>query len=349
MKEIFGKRLLSARRQAGLSQDKLVALIDGGVTKTAIAKYERGEMLPKPEVIELLASKLGQEVDFFFRPLSLNITKVEFRAKAGMSMKRRKMLRETIASYVERYLELEQLLNISTDFENPLKDFLISSASDIEEAANQLHIKWALGFNPLGNVMGLLEDHGIRVIEMDLEDDMEGYSAFANEKYPVAVVRKGATTERRRLTALHELAHLLLQFDKRLNSTMIEQLCFRFAGAMLIPEKVFYNEFGNYRTHFSILELGIMKDKYGMSAIAFLKRAADLEVVSRSRMLLLNEIVRKDPMEMHIGSNNRTDNATRFNQLLARAIAEHNISLSRAAELAGLNIDEITKIYTDHA
>lgn len=348
MKEIFGNRLLSARKQAGLSQDKLVELINSAVTKTAIARYERGEMMPKPEIIELLAEKLGQEVDYFFRPLTLCISNIAFRANTNLGSRREETLKQTIAALIERYLELEQLLNLSTQFINPLKGIIIRSKTDIENAANTLHEKWKLGFNPLGTVMGLLEDHGIKVIEIESENDFEGYSAFANKHYPVIVVRKSATTERKRLTALHELAHLLLEFDTELPDSKIETLCFNFAGAMLIPDKVFFREFGNYRTSFSRRELGIIKDKYGISAIAFVKRTSELGVISKNRLIPLVEMVRKETMEMHIGTNTSIDNATRFDQLLSRAISERNISLSRAAELAGLNLNDLITKFTDN-
>ena len=82
--ENFAKRLLNARKQQGLSQDQLVARINGEVKKTAIAKYERGEMMPRHEIIEHLATALNQTIDYFYRPLTLEINKVQFRAKASL-------------------------------------------------------------------------------------------------------------------------------------------------------------------------------------------------------------------------------------------------------------------------
>jgi Zn-dependent peptidase ImmA (M78 family) len=348
MNEIFGKRLQSARMQAGLSLDKLVVLIDRAVTKTALARYEKGVMMPKSEIIELLAEKLGLDVDYFFRPLTVSITGVKFRTNYSLGVRREESLKQIITAHIERYLELEQLLNISTTFENPLKGMIIRNREDVEKAANILHEKWNLGHRHLPAVMKLLENYGIKVIEIDSDDDFEGYSAHANGGIPIIVVRKSATTERKRLTALHELAHILLEFDPELTDSQIEMLCFNFGGAVLIPDQTYFRDFGTYRISFSKRELGIMKDTYGMSAVAFAKRTSELGVMSKNRLTPLFEMVRKDPMEKHIGTNVMIDNATRFDKMLSRAISERNISLTKAAELAGINIDELIKNYTDN-
>jgi len=348
MKEIFGQRLLNARKQAGFSQDELVDKIEGLVKKTAIAKYERGEMMPKPKVIEMLAKVLKQPMDYFFKPISLSITKVEFRAKSSMGARLEEQLRQTIANGTERYLELEELLGLNSVFVNPFEGVVISSSEQIEHYAAELHNIWHLGKNPLGSIMGILEDQGIKVIEIESTNHFEGFSALANNKYPVIVVRKNATTERRRFTALHELAHTLFLFDEGLPASKVEKLCHQFAGAVLIPREVFFREFGSYRTDFSRRELGIIKDKYGISAIAFVKRASDLGVISQPRLIPLYSMLRKDPLEKHIGSNNSTDNATRFDQLLVRALTEGYISLAKAAELAQLELDTFIQNYTDN-
>lgn len=346
--ENFAKRLLNARKQQGLSQDQLVARINGEVKKTAIAKYERGEMMPRHEIIEHLATALNQTIDYFYRPLTVEINKVQFRAKASLGARREDMLRHNIISLTERFLELEQLLGINTTFSNPLSDMIISNGDDMETAANELHKHWDLGFNPLGSVIGILENNGIKVIEIEWDDSFEGYSAYANETYPVIVIRKDATTERKRFTALHELAHLMLEFDPALTDNSIEKLCHHFAGAMLVPKKIFLSEIGTYRTGFSKRELGVLKDKYGISAIALIMRASNLGVLSRNHLIPLLQMVRKDKYEQHIGTNKSTDNATRFDQLLSRALTENHISITKAAELAQMDLDDFIQNYTDN-
>jgi len=262
MKEIFSKRLLNARKQANLSQDELVTLIEGKVKKTAIAKYERGEMMADADVVVALAKALHQRVDYFYRPFNVEIANIEFRAKASLGTRKEESLRQLIASRIERYIELEQLLNVSTRFVNPLADMLITSQHDAEQAAVELNKAWELGSDALGKVLAILEDNGIKVIEIEADSGFDGYSALVNDNIPVIVLRSNNnTTERKRLTALHELAHLILKFAAGISSNEKERLCSRFAGALLLPADNLYKALGRYPSTISGYEIGLLKKK----------------------------------------------------------------------------------------
>jgi len=345
---IFGMRLLAARKQAGLSQDGLVNLLDGRISKTAIARYERGIMEPRPEYVQMLANALNQSMDYFYRPMTISISKIEFRKNDSLGLKKQEMIRERIAAYTERYMILENLLNQNTEFNRPLIGNQIMNMEDIEKCAEQLHKDWNLGFNPLGPVMSLLEENGIKVLELDTPDNFQGFSAMVEEKHPFIVVRAADTAERRRLTALHELGHLVLNFDKSLDETIVENYCTAFAAAVLIPRSVVYRELGHYRTDISKKELGIIKDRYGISAIAFILRAGNLGILPKPRMINLIVMARKDKYELHIGSNQRIDHPDRFEQLLASAISEGRVSLTKAAELAQLDLNSLMNTYLNN-
>jgi Zn-dependent peptidase ImmA (M78 family)/DNA-binding XRE family transcriptional regulator len=349
MREVFSKRLYNARRQAGLSQDQLVALIEGKVKKTAIAKYERGEMMAEPEVIMALAKALNQKFDYFFRPFTVSVSNVEFRAKASLGARKEETLRHDIISRIERYLELKRILNDNTRFDNPFKGRLVSTAEDAEQAAIELYDHWALGKEGIGDVMSLLEDKGIAVIDIDADDSFDGYSAYVNDEIPVIVLRgKANTTERRRFTALHEMAHLLFTFDENASKMEKERLCNRFAGAVLLPAKILVRELGRYRSYISPAEMAIIKDRYGISALALITRAFQLEVISKFTFIRLKDYITTDKLEMHIGSNKRVDKPTRFDLMLLHALSEELISVTKAADLAGKSLDELVKQYLIH-
>lgn len=54
----FGVRLRAARKMAGLSMEDLAKRLGGMVTKQSIGKYEKGRMMPTPEVMERLIEVL---------------------------------------------------------------------------------------------------------------------------------------------------------------------------------------------------------------------------------------------------------------------------------------------------
>ena len=349
MKEIFAQRLLSARKQAGLSQDELVARINGFVKKTSIAKYERAEMMADNEVIEELARALNVKVEYFFKPISVAVTQVRFRKKADLGKRKEVSLQYEITSLIEGYLELERLLNESRTFSNPLREFTVNTPEDAEAAAFTLSRMWHIGYEGIGNVMNLIEDNGILVIEIEADDKFDGYSGFANEDIPVIVLRsKGPTTERKRFSALHELAHLLLVFGEGISDNDKENLCNRFAAAMLLPHELLIRELGRYRTSISVRELGILKDKYGISARAIILNALQHNIISNFTYINLLKFINADRMEMHIGANLRVENPTRFQLLLLRAMEEELISRTKAADLAGLSLDDLVKLYEYH-
>lgn len=343
MKEIFAKRLKSARTLAGLSQDELVQRMGDLVTKNAISKYEKGEMMADGKVLLALAQALDVKTDYFFRAFSVEIENIEFRKKSKLSAKKESAIRERVTDMVERYLEVEQFLSIQSEFSNPLAGQVIHTGQDVEAAVNHLLSAWKLGVNALPNVIELLEDKEIKVIEIDAPDEFDGFSGWADGKYPVIVINEHYTIERKRLTALHELGHLLLQFGQELTHREKEHLCFRFAGAMLIPEETFRMELGQHRSQVSLQELISMKETYGISVQAIMQRAKDLGIISDFAYLHFRKWINENRTEEGLGQYIGKEQSGRFKQLIYRAAAEEVISMSKAANLANLKLAAFRK------
>ena len=67
-KTLFGKRLRQARERAGISQEKLGALIglDEGTSSARISRYETGTHAPLFEVAQLMAKALDLPTAYFY-------------------------------------------------------------------------------------------------------------------------------------------------------------------------------------------------------------------------------------------------------------------------------------------
>jgi len=346
MNDLFAKRLKSARTLAGLSMDELVERMGKKVTKTAISKYENGEMMADGAVLMALSSALGVSTDYFFRPFSVGIENIAFRKKSKLSNKKEASIKEQVTDKIERYLEVEQFLDIRSEFTNPIENRIINTGEEVEEAVNYLLEYWQLGYNALPNIIDMLEDLEIKVIEIDAPDEFDGFSgwakATANDKvsYPVIVVNQHYTIERKRLTALHELGHLVLKFAEGLEHKIVERLCYRFAGAMLVPEQTMRIELGTHRSSISVQELIAMKEAYGISIAALMHRAKDLEIITDYQYINFRKWIGKNPAEVGLGNYQGIEKSTRFEQLVYRAAAEEVISMSKAASLANLRLAE---------
>ncbi|MDD4970412.1 MAG: XRE family transcriptional regulator [Paludibacter sp.] len=337
MKDIIAKRIKSARNLAGFSLRELSDKMDGIVSHNAIKKYEMGVMMPDSKVLLALATALKVKTDYFFRPYEVSIENIEFRKKSKLLVKEANSIKEKVTDSISNYIELEQFLNLTTVFINPLQEILISNGEDVENAVNQLLNYWKLGFNALPNVVELLEDKEIKVIEIDDNESFDGLSGWANNNIPVIVINKNSPVDRKRLTALHELAHLLLIFDESIDQKEKERLCHRFAGAMLMPKETFIQEIGLSRKDISIPELIVIKETYGISMQAVMARAKSLGIITEERFLRFRFWLNKDSnrrKEIGFGEYVGREQSTRFKQLLYRATSEELISMSKAANLA---------------
>lgn len=135
MKSTFSKRLKNARTIAMLSQDDLVAKMDNLVSKNAISKYEKGEMRPSSKVLLKISEALDVKPDYFYRSYDVSINGVEFRKRKSLGVRRIESIKQRAVDFIERYIEVEELLNINVKFNNPIKKYCINSSYDIENIA----------------------------------------------------------------------------------------------------------------------------------------------------------------------------------------------------------------------
>src|SRR5690606_39213974 len=154
--------------------------------------------------------------EFLYINQKMKMGEISYQKRQKFRVKDRKGLEERAKDVLERYLELEQILNIATDFSLSFMDRSIQSNEDVEKVAFDLRKAWKLGNDPIFNLIELLEDNKIKVIEIESADTFDGLSAWANDgTIPVIVLNKIniKSLDRIRFTALHELGHLILNLD----------------------------------------------------------------------------------------------------------------------------------------
>lgn len=342
MKAQIGNRIKSARMLAGLSLRELSQELEGIVSHNAISKYEKGDMMPDSKVLIALSKALNVKTDYFLRPQTVEISKIEFRKKSSLTVKKINSIKESIKDNIERYIELESFLKLECAFKNPIKEISIKNAEDVEEAVEQLLHCWDLGINALPNVIEMLEDQDIKVVEIDADKKFDGLSGWANKSIPVIVINQNYTVERKRFTALHELGHLLLNINSEVfTHKEIEKFCHQFAGAMLLPKETLFNELGERRSSVSFNELIYIKESYGISIQAIMARAKGLGIISNDQFIRFRIWVNSNEnhkKEIGYGEYKGIEHSSRFKQLLYRATAEEIISMSKAASLANVKL-----------
>ena len=346
---IFGTRLKLARKMAGMSLQDLSDALVNKVTKQALSKYEQGDMNPTTEVLLSIAKALKLKPDYFLKKKSLELGQVQFRKRAALSSKEEEALIERMRDYVERYLELEEILNVQSVFVNPLEGFEIKEKADVERAAIKLRKEWNLGDNPIPNISEMLELKGVKVVHIDEVDTVDGLAVFTSSGIPIVVVnKKDKSIERIRFTIIHELAHLLLNLSVlEGNAKLEEEWCHFFSTCFLIPSHMLRQMIGEgKRSYIYINELIKIKEYYGISIRAIVHRLRSLDVITDTYYTRWQVYMsKKYGAKTEPGDYKGEEASKGFDLLIARGLSEGIISLSKAAALCNTDINRLRKEY----
>lgn len=341
----FPERLKAARKMNGLSLQDLSNKLNNQISKQALSKYEAGQSVPEQTLLLDIARALGVTQDYFTRSNSVELGNLTFRKLTKLSAKEQDVVVYQTKDFLERYLELEDILGIDSHFINPIKTKSINSLNDIEDVAEELREKWNLGRDPLFNVIELLEDLKIKVFEINVDEAFSGMSTWVESKLPVIVLNNNDSIplDRKRFTALHELGHILLNLEN-FEEKEQEMYCNAFASAMLIPKNKIFEELGGVRKNIFVNELVALKEQYGISVQALIYRCRQLEIITPSYFkLFMIKFSQAGHRRKEPGCYDGSEASRRFRQLIFRAVAEEFISTSKGAVLSKMKLTEFRK------
>lgn len=350
MENLFGNRLVSARKMAGMSLQDLSDKMKNVVTKQSLNKYEQGKMKPDSEVSILLSNVLDVPVDYFYSSpgIEVKLDNISYRKFISKISKNEQIaIEEKAKEAFERYLELEEVLNFDEKLEYFIYDKLIENAEDAEVAAKELRKKWKLGYDPIPDVVEMLEDKGYKVIEIDAPNGFDGMKADINGKKVIVLRKKQSSNEdvvRKRFTALHELAHHSLKFSNNLSEREEENLCHAFASAVLYPEDMARKEMHKNRFRFYQNELVFIKERWGISFSAVFNRAKQLGIINAYVYKQFNIGYRE--RKFHLNEPGRflsREKPVRFKRLIYLGLSKEAISVNDAAFFSGKTVGEFRK------
>jgi Zn-dependent peptidase ImmA (M78 family)/DNA-binding XRE family transcriptional regulator len=279
---MIAMRIRQARLAAGWSQDQLSERMTRSgrpVTKAAISKYETGKSIPSASVLLTLAQVLGMSVEMLQSSPSLEITWLAFRRRSSLSAVAQERIQQAAALIAEHQFNLESMLhpNEQPRFPDVRR---VTTPDEAEAAAQAVRQHWGLGDQPVHSVVGRIEDAGGVVIPWEGEEEgFDGLAGWVNDARPLMVLSMRSQADRLRFSAAHELGHLLMD-TSGLPDKDQEKLAHRFAAALLVPASAARRELGERRRRLEWAEVGLLKQKYGMSMSAWVFRAKDLGIIS---------------------------------------------------------------------
>lgn len=341
MDNTFAQRLVNARKIRCMSQRELCNSVDGKVSPTAIAKYEKGQMMPSSDVLIVLSKALNMKIDYFFRPFTVDIdpSKFEFRKKSSLGNKRVESIKYLVCSEIEKYLEIEAILGMTSNFSFDYSNTIIEGENEVKLMAIRLRNDLNVGSDAIVSAVDLLESAGVKIIEVDHDNSFSGTCNEAGG-LPVIVVNKNMSSERKRLTIFHELGHLLMHFADGVD---VEKMCDIFANEVLISSDRFKTLIGESRHDISLVELQAIQREYGISVDALMKKASLLNIITERRYASYYKKKNALPeFKKNVESSLYPMEYTcRFERLVYRALASEVISFSKAAALLDKSVNEV--------
>lgn len=228
-----------------LTQNELAE--KANLSRVALGKIERGEVIPRARTLDALAKTLAAPVRDLVTPVR-PLESVRFRARARVHT--REQILAEVSKWLDDYAGLEANLKERSPFrfkEAPSP----SRRRSPEKIAQAARLAVRLGpEEPVQDICRLLEDNGVKLLAMETNrNSFFGLSVGRRDGGPAVVVNTWdrISVERWIFTAAHELGHLLLhpseyQRDVTEIPVQAEREADAFASTFLMPEAAFAAE-----------------------------------------------------------------------------------------------------------
>lgn len=324
----FGEVLTTARRASGMTQGELAD--KAGVTQAALSRYENGLREPDDEVLAELALALGVTPRFF-----RHAGTVRGAMAVDAHMRRRATAPATVWKRLEARLNMYRMHASLMSEEVALRaDRRIPTFDPIDvdpgEAARLVRMQWQLPVGPVRNLVRWLESAGCIVIEEPFGTPrVDGMSQWVNG-IPLILLNADAPTDRKRLTAAHELGHLVLHSEEVVEDP--EGQANEFAAEFLMPLEVIKPQLRNLQAS----RLPDLKRQWGVSMAALVERsyrAGLMRAEDRTRMYKMFSVRgwrKNEPGSSSLPPESPSLTTSIYDALASRGLAEEEI-----AQIAG--------------
>ena len=275
-------RLTQALAARQLSQAQLADMV--GVSPATITKWKKGIQAPESETLDRLASVLNVTADWFTRN-PVETSSPLFRSNASAHVVAREKLGarmawgEEIVRHLEQFVDLPKL-NLPT---RPFQTAHEISELELEAAARECRDLWRLGRVAIQDLALAVESAGVVLFREETGiTQIEGLSAWSGDRPLILLSADKANGYRSRFDLAHEIAHLVLHRNIKIDSTdkaqhhLLEKQAHFFAGALLLPAETFAREI---RIPPTLDDLLVLKKRWGVSVAAMIMRLEALGII----------------------------------------------------------------------
>lgn len=204
------KQLTFVREYRGYSQTELSAQIKG-LSQSNLSKFEKGVGSLSDEVKQRIVDFLGFPKEFYDFTISNNVENAHYRKKAGMTKKEKEQIERSnkLVGYI-----IDQMSD-SIDFPKfALKVFDLEEGYTPSSVARFTRKRMGINQGGVSDICTILERYGIIIVERYFDTEkFDGVSFFTDNGFPVIIINKGFSNDRKRLTIAHELGHILMHLS----------------------------------------------------------------------------------------------------------------------------------------
>ncbi len=305
------KQLTFAREYRGYTQTQLASSIIG-LSQSNLSKFEKGIGALSDEIQSKIITLLNFPNEFFDRKVNNTIDNANYRKRTTISK-----------SEVQKFENKCRLIGyLVDDFSECIEwpEFKLATLN-VEDGYspqyvanyNRKLLKLTKG-EPVRNIISLLEANGIIIYEIDESDHFDGVSFISDKGFPIIIINRNFSNDRKRFTIAHELGHILLHNENEFPISeyrIKEKEANEFASEFLMPNA----EIKNSLRSLKMSDLGELKKYWLTSMSSLIRRARDLECIdeNRYRFLLIemsrNGFNKREPIPVFIDEPSCLKNA----------------------------------------
>lgn len=273
------KQVTFAREYRGLTQTQLAKKIDG-LSQSNLSKFEKGLDILSNKVTDKIIKELNFPKKFFFKLSDNPIEFAHYRKRTTISKKMINRFEQMCLIYNDVVDEMTHSIEWP---DYALSAFDLREGFTPESCAK--FTRRALGLSkgePVEEIFKLLESSGIIIFEADAEEKIDGVSFVSNKGYPVIVINKNFSNDRKRFTLAHELGHIIMHYDYPIpdyREKKLEKEANAFAAEFLMPA----DQIKNSLYYLKLNDLNEFKKHWLTSMKSIIYRAYELDCLSKEK------------------------------------------------------------------
>lgn len=329
-------RLTVARKRRGFTMTGLAKKL--GVSLRAVSAYESGENRPSLEVFGKIQASLGFTAMFFLGDDldDFDVSTVSFRSLTKMTARHRDMAKSqgALAIHLAQWMDRK--------FELPSCDLPdLSTETDPEAAAEYVRDRWALGQQPIKNMIHLLESKGVRIFSIAVEaKEVDAFSTWKGG-VPFVFLNSYKSAERSRFDSAHELGHLILHKHGAPQGVQAETEANRFASAFLMPRA---SVIANAPKFVTLAELRTRKKIWNVALAALNHRLYEIGEISEWQYYHLCVEISKRGYRTCEPNGSSRETSLLLPKLLATLYQQDGLTRSKIAEELQIPLSELENL-----